>query len=230
MIFIFEIIKAVLQNLLFSVLHLGNMNSFPKPLSAKEERNYLTLFKDNKDTDARNKLIEHNLRLVAHVVKKFYGASDDQEDLISIGIIGLIKGIDSFDHTKGTRLATYAAKCVENEVLMYLRAIKKNSSVVSMNDPIEFDNEGNPLTLSDVVYVDNTILEDIDKTEKEKVLYHYINEITDEREKDIIIRRYGLFDTEEQTQKEIAEALGISRSYVSRIEKKVIEDLRLKFK
>ena len=226
----FEFIKTIIQNLLFSVLHIGSLNSFPKPLSSKEEQAYMNKYKDENDLNARNKLIEHNLRLVAHVIKKYYGASDEQDDLISIGTIGLIKGIDSFDHTKGTRLATYAARCVENEVLMHLRANKKNSSVVSMNDPIEFDSEGNPLTISDIVYVDNTIVEDIDKTENEKILYTYINEISDEREKEIIIRRYGLYDVKEQTQKEIAADLGISRSYVSRIEKKVLEDLREKFK
>ena len=226
----FEIIKLIFENLLFSVLHLGNSNSFPKPLSAKEEKELLRRYNEENCIDARNKLIEHNLRLVAHIIKKYYGAMDDQEDLISIGTIGLIKGIDSFDYKKGTRLATYAAKCVENEVLMHLRATKKNSSVVSMNDPIEFDSEGNPLTLSDVVYIDNTIVEDIDKSENEKKLYIYINEIKDKREREIIIRRYGLFDTPEQTQKEVAACLGISRSYVSRIEKKVIEDLREKFR
>lgn len=226
----FELIKHLLQNLLFFTLHLGNANSFPKPLTSKEEKSLMILYKDNNDEKARNKLIEHNLRLVAHIIKKYYGATDEQEDLISIGTIGLIKGIDSFDHTKGTRLATYAAKCIENEVLMHLRATKKNASVVSLNEPIEFDSEGNPLTLSDVVYVDNTIIEDIDKSENEKELYKLINEIEDKREREIIIRRYGLFNTKEQTQKEIAVELGISRSYVSRIEKKIIEDLRIKIK
>lgn len=226
----FELIKHLLQNLLFFTLHLGNANSFPKPLTSKEEKSLMILYKDNNDEKARNKLIEHNLRLVAHIIKKYYGATDEQEDLISIGTIGLIKGIDSFDHTKGTRLATYAAKCIENEVLMHLRATKKNASVVSLNEPIEFDSEGNPLTLSEVVYVDNTIIEDIDKSENEKELYKLINEIEDKREREIIIRRYGLFNTKEQTQKEIAVELGISRSYVSRIEKKIIEDLRIKIK
>ena len=226
----FEILKGILQNLLFFTLHLGNTNSFPKPLSAKEERVLLEKYKVNNDADARNKLIEHNLRLVAHIIKKYYGATDEQEDLISIGTIGLIKGIDTFNHAKGTRLATYAAKCIENEVLMHLRAGKKSASVISMNDPIDFDSEGNPLTLSDIVYVDNTIIEDIDRTESEKEIYRLINEIEDEREREIIIRRYGLYDTREQTQKESAAELGISRSYVSRIEKKVIEDLRLKIK
>lgn len=224
----FEIIKNVLSNLLFFVLHLGNTNSFPKPLSAKEELSLLESYKENGDSSAREKLIEHNLRLVAHVIKKYYALTSEREDLISIGTIGLIKGIDTFNHKKGTRLATYAAKCIENEILMYLRNGKKNVAVMSMNDPIEFDSEGNPLTLSDVLYVDNTIIEDIARNESEKRLYALIDEIDDLREKEIIIRRYGLFGQKEETQKEISESLGISRSYVSRIEKKVIEDLRKK--
>lgn len=224
----FEIIKNVLSNLLFFVLHLGNTNSFPKPLSAKEELSLLESYKENGDLSAREKLIEHNLRLVAHVIKKYYALTSEREDLISIGTIGLIKGIDTFNHKKGTRLATYAAKCIENEILMHLRNGKKNVAVMSMNDPIEFDSEGNPLTLSDVLYVDNTIVEDIARNESEKRLYSLINEIDDLREKEILIRRYGLFGQKEETQKEISESLGISRSYVSRIEKKVIEDLRKK--
>lgn len=224
----FEFIKIIIQNFLFFALHLGNNNSFPKPLSAKEEQELLVKYKEQGCTESRNKLIEHNLRLVAHVIKKYYAAFDEQDDLVSIGTIGLIKGIDTFNHRKGTRLATYAAKCIENEVLMHLRSNKKNVSVVSMSEPIEYDNEGNPLTLSDVVYIDNTIIEDICKNENELKLYSLINDIKDKKEREIIIHRYGLFDTEELTQKEIAAKLGISRSYVSRIEKKVIEDLRRK--
>lgn len=222
----FQMIKLIVQNLLFFVLHLGNSNSFPKPLSPSEEKELLIAFKENGDVKARSKLIEHNLRLVAHVIKKYYSASNEQDDLISIGTIGLIKAIDTFNHQKGTRLATYAARCIENEILMYLRSQKKNANVMSMNDPIEVDSEGNPLTLIDVIYVDNTIVEDIDLSEKGKRLYELVEQIEDEREKEIIIRRYGLFNFKEQTQREIAKELGISRSYVSRIEKKVIEELR----
>lgn len=222
----FQMIKLIVQNLLFFVLHLGNSNSFPKPLSPSEEKELLIAFKENGDVKARSKLIEHNLRLVAHVIKKYYSASNEQDDLISIGTIGLIKAIDTFNHQKGTRLATYAARCIENEILMYLRSQKKNANVMSMNDQIEVDSEGNPLTLIDVIYVDNTIVEDIDLSEKGKRLYELVEQIEDEREKEIIIRRYGLFNFKEQTQREIAKELGISRSYVSRIEKKVIEELR----
>lgn len=225
----FEMIKTIIQNLLFFALHLGNTSSFPKPLSAKEERLLLEKYKENGDSEARGKLIEHNLRLVAHIIKKYYAVTSEQDDLISIGTIGLIKGIDTFDHTKGTRLATYVARCIENEILMHLRAQKKNSVVVSMDDPIETDCEGNPLTLMDVIYEDNTIVEDIDLEDNTRILYSLIEKIDSMREKEIIIKRYGLYGFRPRTQREIAKELGISRSYVSRIEKKIIEDLRNQF-
>ena len=225
----FEMIKTIIQNLLFFALHLGNTSSFPKPLSAKEERLLLEKYKENGDNEARGKLIEHNLRLVAHIIKKYYAVTSEQDDLISIGTIGLIKGIDTFDHTKGTRLATYVARCIENEILMHLRAQKKNSVVVSMDDPIETDCEGNPLTLMDVIYEDNTIVEDIDLEDNTRILYSLIEKIDSMREKEIIIKRYGLYGFRPRTQREIAKELGISRSYVSRIEKKIIEDLRNQF-
>lgn len=225
----FEMIKTIIQNLLFFALHLGNTSSFPKPLSAKEERLLLEKYKENGDSEARGKLIEHNLRLVAHIIKKYYAVTSEQDDLISIGTIGLIKGIDTFDHTKGTRLATYVARCIENEILMHLRAQKKNSVVVSMDDPIETDCEGNPLTLMDVIYEDNTIVEDIDLEDNTRILYSLIEKIDSMREKEIIIKRYGLYGFSPRTQREIAKELGISRSYVSRIEKKIIEDLRNQF-
>lgn len=225
----FELIKTIIQNLLFFALHLGNTNSFPKPLTAKEERQLLEEYKEKGSNDARGKLIEHNLRLVAHIIKKYYAVTSEQDDLISIGTIGLIKGIDTFDHTKGTRLATYVARCIENEILMHLRAQKKNSVVVSMDDPIETDCEGNPLTLMDVIYEDNTIVEDIDLEDNTRILYSLIEKIDSMREKEIIIKRYGLYGFSPRTQREIAKELGISRSYVSRIEKKIIEDLRNQF-
>lgn len=225
----FELIRYLFQNFLFFALHLGNGSSFPKALSPTEEKKLLVDFKEKGDSNARNKLIEHNLRLVAHVIKKYYALSSDQDDLISMGTIGLIKAIDTFEHTKGTRLATYAARCIENEILMHFRSLKKSSSVVSLADPIDVDSEGNPLTLIDLIYSDNTIVENIDLNEKTKRLYELIEEMEDSREKEIIISRYGLYDNEELTQKEIAKKLGISRSYVSRIEKKVIEDIKRKF-
>lgn len=224
-----ELIKAVLQNFLFSFLHLGASGSFPKPLSASKERELLEKFKNGGDQNARNILIEHNLRLVAHIIKKYYSDQGEQDDLISIGTIGLIKAIDSFKPDKGTRLATYAARCIENEILMHFRSQKKSAGVMSINEPIDFDSEGNPLTLIDIIFTDDTIADDIDKANKIRSLYEYINNIKDEREKEIIIRRYGLFGNRELTQREIAKHMGISRSYVSRIEKKVVENLREQF-
>lgn len=225
----FELLKLVLSNFLFFFLHLKNGSSFPKPLSAEKERELLIKAKKNGDTKARNELIEHNLRLVSHIIKKYYSGYDEQEDLISIGTIGLIKGIDSFDADKGARLATYAARCVENEILMYFRGKKKDSVVMSVNEPIDCDSEGNPLTLIDIISVDDTISDDLDIKRKTKILYKFIEEIEDEREKQIIIYRYGLYNRKELTQREIADKMGISRSYVSRIEKRVIEELRDKF-
>lgn len=224
----FELISLVLQNLTFFALHLKNMNSFPKPLSAKRERELLVKMKQG-DNASRSTLIEHNLRLVSHIVKKYYSEYDEQEDLISIGTIGLIKGIDSFDAEKGARLVTYAARCIENEILMYFRAKKKDSNTVSVNEPIDSDSEGNALTLIDVIYTEDTISDDIDLKNKTKRLYELIDAIEDEREKEIIVMRYGMYNTKAYTQREIAQKLKISRSYVSRIEKKVIEDLREKF-
>lgn len=225
----FQVIKAVIENLLFFVLHLSPAGSFPKPLSAARERELLQKYKKEGDESARSELIEHNLRLVAHVIKKYYSSSADQDDLISIGTIGLIKAIDSFDVDKGAKLATYAARCIENEILMHFRALKKNSGVVSINEPIDTDSEGNPLYLIDVIYADNTIVEDIDLSDNTKKLYKLVDKMTDEREKQIIIKRYGLFFQKEMTQREIAKEMGISRSYVSRIEKKVIQQLKKEF-
>ncbi len=224
----FELISLVFQNLTFFALHLKNMNSFPKPLSAKKERELLEKMQKG-DKTARNTLIEHNLRLVSHIVKKYYSEYDEQDDLISLGTVGLIKGIDSFDIQKGARLVTYAARCIENEILMYFRAKKKDANVVSVNEPIDCDSEGNPLTLIDVIYTEDTISDDIDLKNKVKRLYELVDAIEDERERDIIIQRYGLYNTKAYTQREIAERMNISRSYVSRIEKRVIYELKEKF-
>ena len=225
----FQLIQLILQNLTFFALHLKNLTSFPKPLSAQRERELLQKMKQNADLDARNELIEHNLRLVSHIIKKYYSNYDEQEDLISIGTIGLIKAIDSFDVDKGIRLATYAARCVENEILMHYRGRKKDGNIISVSEPIDTDSEGNPLTLIDIICVDDTICDDIDLKNKSRQLYNYIEAMESERDKQIIILRYGLYNQKELTQNEIAKALGISRSYVSRIEKRVIEDLREKF-
>lgn len=223
-----EIIRFILQNLTFFALHLKNMNSFPKPLSAKKEKELLEKMQKG-DKNARNSLIEHNLRLVSHIVKKYYSEYDEQEDLVSLGTIGLIKGIDTFDIEKGARLVTYAARCVENEILMYFRAKKKDSNVVSVNEPIDCDAEGNSLSLIDVIYTEDTISDDIDLKNKTKRLYELVEAMEDEREKEIIVMRYGLYNTRAYTQREIAKSMNISRSYVSRIEKRAIEQLREKF-
>ncbi len=225
----FQLIQLILQNLTFFALHLKNLTSFPKPLSAQRERELLQKMKQNGDLDARNELIEHNLRLVSHIIKKYYSNYDEQEDLISIGTIGLIKAIDSFDVDKGIRLATYAARCVENEILMHYRNKKKDSNIISVSEPIDTDSEGNPLTLIDIISVDDTICDDIDLKNKSRQLYNYIESMESDRDKQIIILRYGLYNQKEMTQNEIAKKLGISRSYVSRIEKRVIEELREKF-
>lgn len=215
------------KGFLFFALHIKNTGSFPPALSSEEERICLQKYKSG-DMNAKNKIIEHNLRLVAHIVKKYVSNPDEQDDLISIGTIGLIKGINSFDETKGIRLATYASKCIENEILMYFRSKKKSSQEISINEPIDSDSEGNPLTLMDIIFVQEDTAELTDDKLLIRNIYGMIEEIDDEREKTIIIMRYGLYGTEIFTQKQIAKKLNISRSYVSRIEKKVIENLRKK--
>ena len=223
-----ELLSAITTKMLYLILHIENAGSFPKPLSAKEEKKALEQMASG-DTEAKNRLIEHNLRLVAHIIKKYYSNYSDQEDLILIGTIGLIKGINSFDYTKGTRLATYASRCIENEILMHFRSQKKSAQDISMSEPIDTDSEGNPLTLSDIVYTDDTIADDLDKKIKIEKLREYIDEMEDSRDREIILKRYGLFVSKPMTQREIAEEMGISRSYVSRIEKRALKKLREKF-
>ena len=220
-----ELLNAVLSHLLYFTLHLENAGSFPKPLGAKEERDCLEKMKAG-DTAAQKKLVEHNLRLVAHIIKKYYAQSGEEDDLISIGTIGLIKAVNSFDYSKGTRLATYASRCIENEILMYFRARRKTAQDISMNEPIDADSDGNPLTLSDVLYEDEDIADRIDADQRTKRLYQLIEQMEDQRDKQIVILRYGLYNTKPLTQQQVARRLGISRSYVSRIEKRVLERLR----
>lgn len=215
----------ILSNMICLILHITDTDTFPKPLSKKEENLLLEKLSQG-DEAARKKLIEHNLRLVAHIVKKYYANYSEQDDLISIGTIGLIKGINSFNCEKGTKLATYCARCIENEILMYFRNNKKLSQEISFSEPIDTDSEGNPLTLMDIIAIDDTIVDDIDTKGKLKKLVYLINNINDQRDKLIIVKRYGLDGSEPLTQKEIAKELNISRSYVSRIEKRIIEDLR----
>ena len=220
-----ELLNAVLSHLLYFTLHLENAGSFPKPLGAKEERDCLEKMKAG-DTAAQKKLVEHNLRLVAHIIKKYYAQSGEEDDLISIGTIGLIKAVNSFDYSKGTRLATYASRCIDNEILMYFRARRKTAQDISMNEPIDADSDGNPLTLSDVLYEDEDIADRIDADQRTKRLYQLIEQMEDQRDKQIVILRYGLYNTKPLTQQQVARRLGISRSYVSRIEKRVLERLR----
>lgn len=222
------IIMAVLQNLMFFILHVTGPGSFPKPLSLKEEKKYLLEMKEGNKT-SRNKLIEHNLRLVAHIIKKYYSSNNNQDDLVSIGTIGLIKAIDTFDVSKGIRLSSYAARCIENEVLMFFRNAKKSSQDVSLNEPIDTDKDGNALVLMDIMSEGDSIVENLDIKIKSEKLYKYIEEILSDRDQMIIKLRYGLNGTIPLTQREVAEKLGISRSYVSRIEKKALLLLRKKF-
>ena len=202
-------------------------NAFPDPLTKEEEEKQIELLL-NKDINARNKLIEHNLRLVSHIAKK-YNSKYENDDLISIGIIGLIKGIDSFSNKNGARLTTYCARCIENEILMNYRNNKKNNKNVSINEAIGYDKDGNEITLLDILKTpDPDFAMNIHKNNNLKLLKKYFN-VLNEREKDIIIKRYGLNNNDEITQKEIAKELHISRSYVSRIEKRALTKLLREF-
>lgn len=213
----------MLSTLLYSLqLQTG---SFPKPLTAKEEKYYLQLAAQG-DLEARNVLIERNLRLVAHVMKKYYALASDQEDLISIGTIGLIKGITTFDESKGTRLATYAARCVENEILMHFRAQKKSAQDVSLSDYIDTGTDGAPLALMDVVSQEEDLLEQISTREDIRRVCRAVSECLTEQERQVIILRYGLSGRKPHRQREVANLTGISRSYVSRIEKRALEKLK----
>ena len=216
MIILFATAMLLLRSSLFLSLHLsGNLQSFPKPLTAEEEREYLRRYGEG-DMEARNILIERNLRLVAHIIKKYYTQTGDQEDLISIGTIGLIKGISSYKPEKGVRLATYAARCIENEILMYFRSQKKLQGEVSLSDTLETDKDGNSLFLLDVVGVEDTMLEDLEARDTCARLCRLVRECLTDREADIIERRYGIRGRIPRTQRELAAEYGISRSYVSR--------------
>ena len=214
----------MISSILYSLRLSNGSGSFPRPLSAKEEAHYLELSAQG-DLHARNILIERNLRLVAHIIKKYYTQTSDQEDLISIGTIGLIKGISTFDATKGARLATYAARCVENEILMYFRGQRKSATDVSLSDYIETGKDGTALSLMDVICSDDDLFEQLSDKEIYAKLYEKIDECLDERERRIILLRYGIGNRKPLTQREIADLCGISRSYVSRIEKKALQKL-----
>ena len=217
-------LSLIMSNFLYLFLKVSYSQSFPPPLPPKEEAECFRRMRAG-DKKARAMLIEHNLRLVAHIVKKYYTSSTSQDDLISIGTIGLIKAIDSFDAENGARFATYAGKCLQNESLMHFRSQKKLSAEVSINETIDMDKDGNPLTYIDIICTDDTIADDVDKKMKIAKVLEYIRDQLDEREKKIIIMRYGLGNTRNYTQREVADILGISRSYVSRIEKSVLEKI-----
>ncbi|KWX70277.1 RNA polymerase sporulation sigma factor SigK [Paenibacillus sonchi] len=225
---IISTIALLIKELTLLVSYVRN-NAFPQPLSEQDESKYLGRMAEG-DAKARNLLIEHNLRLVAHIVKKFDNTGEDMEDLISIGTIGLIKAIESYRPNKGTKLATFAARCIENEILMHLRSLKKTRKDVSLHDPIGTDKEGNEITLIDILGSEaDDVIKEVDlKIEKSKIYRNL--DILDDREKEVVVGRFGL-DTggEERTQREIAKELGISRSYVSRIEKRALMKLYHEF-
>ena len=219
---------AVLLGAYCLFLKVSSSAAFPKPLTAKEEQEYFRRSHEG-DPEARNILIERNLRLVAHIAKKYFSNGYDNDDLISIGTIGLIKAIDSFDATNGTRFATYAGKCLQNEILMYFRSQKKLTCETLMSEAVDVDKDGNPLTYMDIISSDEDIFDEINlKIDSAKAI-HAVNTVLDDREREIIILRYGLGGITPMTQREVAAKLNISRSYVSRIEKSALEKLRAQF-
>lgn len=219
----------LLINSCLLTLRLGPGGSFPKPLGKEEEHEYIIRWVENGELEARNKLIEHNLRLVAHIIKKYYSQSTDQDDLISIGTIGLIKGISTYRPEKKVRLATYASRCIENEVLMYFRSLRKNAGDLSLSDSLDTDDDGNSLSLIDILAQEDDMLEKISTSEMSQSVRKYVQQLLDPREREIIMLRYGLGALPPLPQREVAERCGISRSYVSRIEKKALEKLRKAF-
>ena len=222
-----QLLNFLCSNFLFFALHFDTA-TFPKPLSAKEERRCFEAMAKG-DKNARDKLIEHNLRLVAHIIKKYYSASQEQDDLISIGTIGLIKAVSTFDYTKGTRFATYGSRCVENEILMHFRSLKKTALDRHFDDPVDSDKDGNSLCLIDLISDGTDVGDKIELLIRSEQLYKYIQTELVPRERTIIRLRYGLENGKALTQREVAAKLGISRSYVSRIEKKALQTLRDKY-
>ncbi|MBR6243782.1 MAG: RNA polymerase sporulation sigma factor SigK [Ruminococcus sp.] len=215
----------LLRNLFFFALHIDNNTVFPKPLSKKDEEECFIRMASG-DQKARNRLIEHNLRLVAHIAKKYSSSQAEQDELISTGTIGLIKAVSTFDYTKGAKFATYASRCIENEILMSFRAAKKSAGDVYINEPVETDKDGNALTLMDLIDDGTDIHEQVELMLRSQQVYSFIDQCLDKREAEIIIYRYGLYGNAPHTQNETSHILGISRSYVSRIEKKALEKLR----
>ncbi len=221
----FDHVISLFYKLFSFFLSVSPLQSFPPPLDAKAERELFVKMRSG-DMTARDTLIEHNLRLVSHIIRKYYAGSPSPDDLFSIGSIGLVKAIDSFDPTNGAKFATYSAKCIQNEILMYFRSQKKHGAEVSINETIDTDRDGNPLTYGDIISSEDNIAETIDRKIKSERAYDYIKTRLGDRERSIIVMRYGLDGSSPLTQREVAERLGISRSYVSRIEKGVLGELR----
>ncbi len=212
----------------FFILHVCRSNSFPKPLSEVKEQEYLELYRKG-DINARNKLVEHNLRLVAHIIKKYYTNDSDHDDLVSIGTIGLIKAINTYNPEKCIKLSSYASRCIENEILMYFRNARKSSQDMSLDDSIDTDKDGNPLSLIDILATNDNIEENLELKINLSKLNRYMNEALDSRSKEIIQLRFGLNGQNPLTQREVAQKLGISRSYISRIEKRALESLKKRY-
>ncbi len=225
----FDLLSDIIGRISFLfILHVTSAGQFPKPLSDEEERECLEKYASG-DKASADKLIEHNLRLVAHIVKKYYSTGADPDDLVSIGTIGLIKAIRTFRADKNIRLSSYASRCIDNEILMYFRSVRKNAKDISINEEIDSDSDGNALTLMDIMAVDDTIVDDLDIKIKSESLDKYIRESLSPRERLIIRLRYGLDGNEPLTQREVAGLLKISRSYVSRIEKRALSALRKRY-
>ena len=227
------LIKIALQNLLFFGLHFDGKNMFPKQLSQKEEAECIRQIAEG-NSEARDKLIIHNLRLVAYIVNKNYPDAKDSDDLVSIGTIGLIRAAETFDYQKGNQFSTYASKCIDNQIKMHFRKIKHQLTELYINDPIESDSEGNALTLADIFNSGVNVENDVELKINSEKLYRFIAEELTDREREIICKRYGVSDIDGSvckplTQREIAKSMGISRSYISRIEKRALEKLRARF-
>ena len=226
---LFSATSALLMGAVYMILRVqGSGGCFPRPLTPAEEKDYVTRMADG-DAQARSLLIEHNLRLVAHIVKKYYADPADQDDLISIGTIGLIKAVGTYRADKNVKLATYAARCIENEILMHFRANRRIATEVSLSETLDSDSEGNSLALMDIISCEDENLHEVELSDRYQQMYCHIDACLDAREKEIVSLRYGLGGGEPMTQREIAGQYGISRSYVSRIEKKALHKLRAAF-
>lgn len=223
-----EFINFLGQYIFTFILHICGNGKFPKPLSEEKEKEYLLKSK-NGDIKARNILVEHNLRLVAHIIKKYYAVNVDQDDLVSIGTIGLIKAINTFDIDKNIKLSSYASRCIENEILMHFRNLKKSSQNVSLEDAVDIDKDGNTLKLMDLLSIDDDFADNLDKKLNLQKINKYLTETLTKRELQIINLRYGLNGGKPLTQREVSSIMNISRSYVSRIEKKALEKLKARY-